>query len=179
MGRAPGPIWLLGMMGAGKSSAGRALAEQLGIPFLDSDAEVERMAGRTVAEIFARDGEARFRELERDVIARAAGTRAVVALGGGAPAQPAVAGLLRASGLRVYLRATPARLAARLGDAADRPLLAGLDAAARVARLEALLREREAAYASADLVVDAEDGDVPSVARRIAVALSGREGSPA
>ncbi len=179
MGSAPGPIWLLGMMGAGKSSAGRALSAQLGLPFLDTDAEVERMAGCAVAEIFAREGEARFRELEREVIARVAGARAVVALGGGAPAQPAVAGLLRSSGVSVYLRAAPARLAERLGNAAARPLLAGRDAGARLERLEELLCERQAFYARADLVVDTDDADVEAVARRIAAALAAHERSPA
>src|SRR5262245_44682582 len=147
MGKAPGPIWLLGMMGAGKSSAGRALARELGLPFLDTDAEVERRSGRKLAEIFARDGEAAFRALEREVIAASRGAAAVVALGGGAPAQAGVAELLRESGVRVYLRASAERLAARIGEAADRPLLAGRGPAERLARIEALLREREAAYA--------------------------------
>ncbi len=179
MRRAAGPIWLLGMMGAGKSSVGRALARELGLPFFDTDAEIECRAGCAVSEIFAREGEPRFRELEREAVARLAGARAVVALGGGAPAEAAVAELLRATGVRVYLRASPAQLLERLGDAAGRPLLAGRDAAGRLARLEQLAALREAAYAAADEVIDTDGLDPEQVAARVARAVQGREGSPA
>jgi shikimate kinase len=170
-------IWLVGMMGAGKSAVGRALAARRGEPFADADAEVEAAAGRSVAEIFAAEGETAFRRLEREAIERLAGRPGVVALGGGAIAQPGVAERLRASGRVVYLRATPETLARRVGEARERPLLAGLDAEGRIARLRALLAEREPHYACADVVVDTDGLDVEASAAAVAAALGAEGGS--
>jgi len=114
-------VWLVGMMGAGKTEVGRRLAVRLGRPFVDSDAEVEVEAGATVAEIFAREGEAGFRRRERAAIERVAGTSAVVSLGGGAMAQPGMPARLAGSGRTVYLRARPETLLARVGAAEERP----------------------------------------------------------
>jgi len=77
-------LWLVGMMGAGKSAVGRELARRLGRPFLDTDREIEAERGIAIAEIFAREGEAAFRAVEREMVERLAGRSAVVALGGGA-----------------------------------------------------------------------------------------------
>jgi len=160
-------LWLVGMMGAGKSAVGRALATRLDRRFLDTDAEVEARAGRSVATIFAEEGEARFRELEREAVEAAAGHPWVVALGGGAPAQPGLSKRLAASGVVVYLRARPETLLARLGEARDRPLLAGRDAGAREARLRELLERRRRHYEKADAIVDTDGLDVESVAARV------------
>ena len=149
-------MWLVGMMGAGKSAVGAALATRLGRRFIDADAEVERAAGKRISEIFAEAGEAAFRALEREWIEKRAGERAVVALGGGAVAQPGAAELLASTGTVVYLRARPESLLARLGGAADRPLLSGLAPEARLARLSALLEQRRASYESAALIVDTD-----------------------
>ncbi|MEZ4330673.1 MAG: 3-dehydroquinate synthase [Myxococcota bacterium] len=151
----PRPVFLVGMMGAGKSTIGPRLAARLGRPFLDSDREVERAVGRSVAEIFAKDGEARFRALEREAIERAARRAAVVALGGGAIAQPGAARRLRARGRIVHLDAPVECLLERIGDAPDRPLLAGLGPAARKAKLEALIATRRVHYDAAHHRVDA------------------------
>ena len=171
--RSGGTIWLVGMMGAGKSAVGQALAARLGLPFVDSDAAIEAETGATIPELFAARGEPAFRALERAAIERVAGRAAVVALGGGAIAQPGAADRLAATGTVIHLRARPETLLARIGDAAERPLLAGLDAAGRVARLEELLASRAAAYARATLVIDTDAGDVASVAARAAAALEG------
>ncbi len=144
------------MMGAGKTSVGKALALRLQRPFHDTDAEVEQAAGASVAEIFAREGEPAFRERERGAVAELLEGRAVVALGGGAMAQPETRALIRRRGTSVYLRATAETLLARVGDAEARPLLAGLDDGERIARLRALLEERAPAYACADRVVDTD-----------------------
>ena len=158
------------MMGSGKSTVGPLLAERLGGPFVDTDAAVEAAAGLSVADLFAREGEAGFRARERAAIEAAAGQGAVVALGGGAVAQPGVLARLREGGTLVYLRATLETLLARVGSGAGRPLLEAADAPA--AALEALLAARAAYYESADLVIDT-DGRTPAevadeVARKLA-----------
>jgi len=165
-------IWLVGLMGAGKSAVGRRLAERLRRRFVDNDEAVERAAGATVAEIFAGEGEAAFRERERAALERSAGHSVVVALGGGAIAQPGAAALLARSGTVVWLRARPETLAARIGDSSERPLLAGLQGAARVERLRELLREREPHYASARIAIDTDGLDPDQVAARIADQLA-------
>ncbi len=169
-----GTIWLVGMMGAGKSAVGVELAARLGVRFVDTDAEVERAAGASVAEIFAREGEASFREQERAAIAAVAGERAVVALGGGAVAQPGVGAQLAASGTRVWLRARPETLAARVaGGSEERPLLRGLDAGGRRQRLAALLAEREPHYAASEIAVDTDDLAPEEVGVLLAERLAG------
>lgn len=168
-------IWLVGMMGAGKTAVGRALAERLGVPFFDSDEEIERRSGHSVAEIFARRGEAGFRELERKAIGALSGTTAVVALGGGAIAEPGMAERLGRSGTVVYLRATPETLSERVGEGEGRPLLAGLDARERKGRLRALLAQRKIHYGSASITIDTDGATVEQLAQRLAQALEQAE----
>jgi shikimate kinase len=165
-------IWLVGMMGAGKSAVGARLAERLALPFHDTDAEIEREAGASVAELFAREGEAGFRAREQKAIGGLLGRDAVVALGGGALTVGGTLERLEAHGRLVYLRARPETLAARVGGAGERPLLRGLDAEGRRAKLGELLARREADYARADLVVDVDGADVEWVVSRIAARLA-------
>ncbi len=160
-------IWLVGMMGAGKSVVGRALARKLSLPFVDSDQEIERRAGRSVSEIFARDGEAGFRQLEAEVIREIAKQPQVVALGGGAPAQPGMADELRQRGTMVYLRARLETLLARIGDARTRPLLSDLTPEARSERLEALQRGREPSYSRAQVTIDTDENSTAVVVEKI------------
>jgi 3-dehydroquinate synthase len=169
----PNVVWLVGMMGAGKSEVGRRLAARLARPFVDSDAEIEAGAGASIAELFATRGEAYFRALEREAIERAVGSGAVVALGGGAIAQPGAARRLAATGTIVYLRARPETLATRIGHAPERPLLAGLDESERLARLRGLLAERAPRYAKARIQIDTDELDADAVAERVADALAG------
>jgi shikimate kinase len=168
-----GTVWLVGMMGAGKSAVGAALARLLGTAFVDVDREVEAAAGASIAELFARHGEPAFRRLEREAWERVAGKPVVAALGGGAPAEPGAAERLAATGVVVYLRARPATLLARLGDAASRPLLRDRSPQARAARLSELLEARRGAYERAALVVDTDEIDVDAVAARLAEQLRG------
>lgn len=167
----PRTVWLVGMMGAGKTTLGPALAGALGRPFIDADDEIERAAGRSIPQIFAREGEAAFRALERAALEALAQSGAVVALGGGAIAQPGAAARLLATGTVVYLRARPETLWRRLGDADSRPLLASLTPEQRRARIEALLAERRPAYESAQIAIDTDE-DAPerlvaTLARRV------------
>ncbi len=163
----PGTIWLVGMMGAGKSTVGPALAARLGRSFVDTDGEIERSAGCSVAECFAREGESGFRARERAAIARVAGTGVVVALGGGAIAQPGAPAWLASAGTVIHLRARPETLLGRIGDGADRPLLRDLDFASRRARLEALMQERRSAHETASIVVDVDERSVEDVVKQV------------
>lgn len=146
-------VVLTGMMGTGKTSVGKRLAARLGAPFVDTDDLVEQAAGRSVAAIFAADGEAAFRAAERRAIAAALATpRAVVATGGGAIVDPDNLAALRAAAPIVCLTARPDVILRRArGAGPTRPLLQGDDPAGRIA---ALLAERAPAYAQADLTVD-------------------------
>lgn len=167
-------IFLVGMMGAGKSSVAIALGKRLGVPVFDSDAIVQDEAHMTIPEIFAREGEAGFRARERAAIAALAARGGVVALGGGAMAQPGAPERLRAGGIVVYLRARPETLARRVGSGASRPLLAGLDAAGRLAKLRELLAQREPAYMQAHYIVDVDAGNPRRIAGEIAALVAGK-----
>ena len=134
-------IYLVGMPGAGKSVVGRELAGRLGVPFIDLDTEIERETGRTVAEIFAAEGEAAFRALEADALVKA-GTQdpAVVACGGGVVLEPANRITLRATGVAVYLDVPLEQLRSRVRPASDRPLIR------EEGDIERLLEQREPLY---------------------------------
>ncbi len=174
-----GTIWLTGMMGAGKSSLGPRLAARLGRRFVDTDQEIERSAGCSIAELFAREGEAAFRARERALIESLAGGPLVVAVGGGAVAQPGARERLAATGILVYLRARPETLLERVADAETRPLLRGLSRSDRLARLAALLAQREPHYASASIVLDTDDLAVDDLVERLVARLAGAEARPA
>ena len=146
-------VVLTGMMGTGKTSVGERLAAQLGAAFVDTDVLVERAAGRSVAAIFASDGEAAFRAAEKRAIREALTVpRAVVATGGGAIVDAENLAALRAAAPVICLTARPDVILARARAAGPtRPLLQDADPAARIA---ALLAARAPAYAQADLTID-------------------------
>ncbi len=152
----PRRIFLIGLSGSGKSATGRILAERLGWQFTDTDDEIERAAGATVAELFAREGEAAFRQRELQVLrAAAAHEPAVIATGGGTPTIPEARPIL-GTGFVVWLAVSPAVAARRLLAApggSERPLLAGDPHA----RLEALLQARLDLYRGADAAIDGDD----------------------
>ena len=166
-------------MGAGKSAVGPLLARSLDRRFVDTDREIERSAGVAVSEIFAAEGERAFRDRERELVERLSSGSDVVALGGGAIAQPGAATILGRAGTVVYLKASPGSLLSRLGNCSDRPLLRGLTADERLARLETLLADRMSAYETAAITVDTErrtvEGVVEEILQRLDPARSGRE----
>ncbi len=169
-----GRVVLAGFMGTGKTEVGRRLARALGRPFVDTDALVESAAGRSVAAIFADEGEPAFRARERDAVAQACALpAAVIAVGGGALLDPENRRILAAAGPVVCLRASPREILRRVGRAHDRPLLSGgtLSDAERLARVEALLAAREAAYASATHSVDTDGLDPDAVVARVRAIL--------
>jgi len=154
---------LVGLMGAGKSTVGARCAERLDRPFVDTDDEIVLRAAMPFEEIWRTGGEARFRELEREVVADvcASPEPLVIASGGGAIVDPENRRRFRDVGVVVWLRAETAVLAARVGDGATRPLLAG-DPEGALARLGAA---RQDAYAaSADAVVDTDGRAIDEVA---------------
>jgi len=166
-----GPIVLVGLMGAGKSTAGRHLARLLGRQFVDLDERIARRAGRSISELFAVAGEAAFRELEvgetleigADI--RGSSGAVVVAAGGGWMANREARAALPDATI-VWLKVAPAEAARRIGrSGAERPLLTGEDS---VARLAGLLDERLPAYREATYTVDTSGLDPTMVARRIA-----------
>lgn len=166
-------ILLVGMMGAGKTTVGRALAQRFGWPYLDSDEEVRRRTGRTVPQIFAELGEAAFRAEESAVLAEACASPhpVVVSVAGGAVLDPGNRELLARSGQVVWLRASLATLTQRVGDGRTRPLL-GDDPAAALARL---YPERARIYEEvAAVVVDVDGVPTDRVVDRVAQAVHER-----
>ena len=164
----PTRIVLAGMMGTGKTTAGRSLARHLDLPFIDTDAMVEQQAGMSVARIFESLGEARFRQMEATAVARALATpSAVIALGGGALLRPETRQRVRVKATTIWLWATPDVCAERAHvDRATRPLLAGKEPQLALRRL---LDERLHTYArAADLVLDTGHRSDEQVALKIA-----------
>jgi len=155
-------LYLVGMMGSGKTSTGRPLAERLGYGFVDADAVIEQAAGCSIPDIFDRDGEAGFRSLESQVLSAISQRHSlVVATGGGVVTQPENWGLLH-SGIVIWLDVVPDQLLQRLNaDSTVRPLLQTADPEAA---LNALLNERRPLYAEADLTVVINDETPEAVA---------------
>jgi shikimate kinase len=159
------PLVLVGMMGVGKSTVGRKLAQLLGLPFADADEEIEEAAQMSVGEIFERFGEDYFRAGERRVIARLLdGGPSVLATGGGAFVQPPTRALILERGIAVWLDSDVATLVERVGRKDTRPLLREGDPAEIVARLKS---ERESSYAEAPIKVLSVPGPHGETVNRI------------
>ena len=168
----PRRVLLIGMMGAGKSTTAALVADALGWACLDSDAEVERRCGCSVAELWSVQGEEAFRKEEAAVVAEllAGGEPSVIALGGGAVLDPDTAAAIGRGGTVVWLRAAPSALAGRVGDGATRPLLEGTDTEGALAELSA---RREGVYTSlAHAVVDVDSLTPEEVASRVIAVLT-------
>jgi shikimate kinase len=166
-------VALIGMMGAGKSSVGRRLAVRLGAPFRDADEEIETAAGCPISEIFARFGEAEFRDGERRVILRLLGEPPhVLATGGGAILDAVTRARIAENAVSIWLRAPVDLLLARVERRNTRPLLKGGAARETLMRL---LAEREPLYSQAEIVVDAAEGPHWHTVERILAALAEKD----
>ncbi len=159
-------MWLVGMMGSGKTTAGRLAAERLAVPFLDIDDEVAAGRGSSLPELWDELGEKGFRELESAAIERVAGAEAIVSTGGGVVLDRANRYRMKSTGTVVWLKAPPPVLAARLEAGGGRPLLD--DHPDQANRLAMLLEERSRAYGdAADYEIDTSQLSVEDVAMRI------------
>ena len=171
--REPAParhIVLIGLMGAGKTSVGRRLAARLKLPFRDSDAEIEQVAGYSIAELFSRHGEASFRDGERRVIQRLLeGPPMVLATGGGAFMDGRTRETLRGRAVSVWLRGDLPTLLRRVVGRSHRPLLAQGDPAET---LQGLMEARYPVYARADLIVDCSEDSVEATTDRVQAAIA-------
>jgi shikimate kinase len=149
-------VALVGLMGAGKTSIGRRLAQEVKLPFIDADAEIEQAAGQSIEEIFERHGEEFFRDGERRVIARLLeGPPHVLATGGGAFMDAGTRRLLKRRAITVWIKADLPILLARIGRRGNRPLLKNGD---RQAILERLIAERYPLYAEAAIAIESGEG---------------------
>ncbi|MGB3314052.1 MAG: shikimate kinase [Albidovulum sp.] len=166
-------VVLVGMMGAGKTAVGNALARLLEVPFLDSDDEIERAANMTVAEIFARDGEPFFRARESEVLSRLlAGSPCILSTGGGAFLAPDNRVVIEEKGVAVWLKADLDLLWQRVRHKTTRPLLRTADPKATLA---GLFDARQPVYALAGITVESKpDYSIEDMARKVMAALSGR-----
>jgi len=164
--RTPG-LYLVGFMAAGKTTVGRALADEIGWPFVDIDSEIELLEGKAISQIFAQHGEAAFREMESSVIRTHVdgiekGQPSVMALGGGAFIQSRNWDLLQNNGVTVWLDCPLDTVCRRLGDVdPTRPLAADRNVLAQ------LFDDRRPLYARADYRVDADTEDTGEIIKRI------------
>jgi shikimate kinase len=158
-----GHIWLIGMMGSGKTTIGHKVADGLGVPFIDSDDEVVAATGRSIEDLFS-ESEAAFRSAENEAIARIATMHdSVVATGGGAVLDPANVAVMRSTGTTVLLETDVRTLSARLSGTDDRPLLTDGGDIATIAA------DRASVYTdSADRIVDTTGMDIEEVVEEVA-----------
>jgi shikimate kinase len=164
------PIVLVGLMGSGKSTIGRRLASRLGMRFADADDEIERAAGMTISEIFARFGEAQFRDGERRVIARLlTGKPLVLATGGGAFMNEETRALIKQASLSIWLDADSPTLVERVGRRSHRPLLKNRDPGEVLRELAVV---RNPIYAEAHIRVSSASSPHDHTVRAILEALS-------
>jgi len=158
-------IVLVGLMGAGKSCVGRRLAESLGLPFIDSDEEIEKAAGCGVTDIFDVYGEPAFRDCERRVIARLLSSGpSIIATGGGAFMDPETRKTIKATSTSIWLRADPEVLYQRTKRSKERPLLATDNPRAK---LMALADVRYPVYAEADITVDTGNESLDATVQKV------------
>jgi len=148
----PRHLWLLGLSGSGKSTVGPRLAQALGLPWVDTDAEIVRQSGKSIPEIFDQEGEEAFREKESAVLAKvAAGPASVISCGGGIVLRAANRQTMASTGLRIYLQADLATLARRIHFSRNRPLLSGKSPEETLA---AQLAQRAPGYEESEIQIE-------------------------
>ncbi|MCE2927045.1 MAG: shikimate kinase [Rickettsiales bacterium] len=166
------PVVLVGLMGAGKTTIGRRLAQALAVPFIDSDQEIVEAAGCSISDIFALYGESIFRDLEQRVLVRLIGASpCILATGGGAFINPMVRQAIKDHAISVWLKADLETLVERTSRRDTRPLLKTGDKSEILAKL---MDERYPIYAEADITIDSNASAHEAVVDRIMQALKER-----
>ncbi len=158
-------IALIGFMGTGKTSVGRLVADQLHFHYLDTDEMIQAATGKSIADIFSREGEPAFRALEEKTVAElAVKTKTVISAGGGLPVNPANLASLKAHALVVCLWASPEKIWERVKNQTHRPLLHGADPQQKIRNL---LAAREPHYKQADVLINTELRSLREVAQQV------------
>jgi shikimate kinase len=156
---------LIGFMGTGKTSVGRLVSDLLRFDYLDTDELIQSRTGRTINDIFAKDGEPAFRELEQQVTAElSARKRTLIATGGGLPTRPANLASLKTHALVVCLWASPEKIWERVKNQTHRPLLHGPEPQKKI---RDLLAAREQFYRQADVLINTDIRSVREVAQQV------------
>jgi shikimate kinase len=155
-------VYIIGFMGSGKSTAGKKLASALGWKFIDLDKEIEERAGMSIREIFASEGEEKFRLLETEALNSLKNSvTTIISTGGGTPCHGNNIDLMLETGVTVYLRMTPAQLALRLlGSTGERPLLKNIPDEKLADFIGEKLSDREKFYNRSQIVVDGINLDI-------------------
>lgn len=161
-------IILIGFMGSGKTTIGKALAQKLqGYDFVDSDSEIEKNAGKSINDIFKDEGEKAFRDMESEFLnkLKASGDKIILSTGGGMPCHNDNYKLIKKIGLSVYLKTSPASVYERIKDDTSRPLLKTDD---KLGRISKLLSEREEFYKkAADEIIITDEKTADEIADEI------------
>ncbi len=158
-------LYLVGFMGTGKTTVGRAVAQRLGYQLLDSDVEIERQAGKPISEIFAAQGEPAFRVMERAFIEQGhPATQCVVACGGGLVVQPGMLDLLKTKGVVICLHASLETILSRTQGSRHRPLLNGDDP---MERIRVLYAQRESIYRQSGTVILTDGRQLSDIAAHV------------
>lgn len=162
-------IVLTGFMGTGKTVVGEALSKRLGFQFLDTDLMVEEESGRTITEIFEKEGESVFRALEKKMVKKALDReKVVVATGGGAVTDPESLKLMKDRAFVVGLASSADAILERVASMQTRPLLKNKD---QIQRIKSLLSERSPYYREADTIIDTTSKQIPDTVEEIVMAL--------
>ena len=169
-------VFLIGYMGCGKTTLGEVLARQMGVPFIDLDEYIEHQQGMTIVEIFAHDGEDRFRELEKAALRQVATIGgAIIACGGGTPCHAGNMELMNQAGITVWLTTSPERITARLlmpDQKAKRPKYKDLPEEAVLPLVKQELEARSPYYSQACLHFDSTDIETAAATARTARGLA-------
>ncbi len=165
IGRHPTNLALIGFMGTGKTSVGRQVADHLGFEFLDTDEFIQSRTGRTIADIFTKDGEPAFRALEKQVVQELSSReKTVIATGGGLPTNAENLAALKLFALVVCLWASPEKIWERVRNQSHRPLLHDADPQKKIRELLAV---REPFYKQADVLINTDLRSVREAAQQI------------
>lgn len=162
-------IFLVGFMGCGKTSAGKKLAGRLGLHFIDLDNYIEEKTGKTIAEIFATNGEKNFRNYEHDSVSEISlKNNVLVATGGGTPCFYNNLEIINRSGLSIYLKMDAISLANRLiNSKTERPLIKGKSKSELISYIKETLKEREKFYQKSNIIVPGLNPDINKILTKI------------